>query len=221
MLADFRSLSLGGTCSTLCLLGLLCALGSSLLLLALLDSSETSGGTGLWSLRSSLLDNVEGSTNDGTLSLDCAAGSLLGNFLFVVVVSALSSSAPIRAHFSPTIFCCVSTGFGGSTIPQRYPSCAVFGKEQSMQFGGDSCAGGRGTRSCRSGNGRSCCRHERRACPVNHPVSTSCSCNSMPVLPMRIAPIYFVLHRDRRSWIVVPFQGRSSHRRRYRRRYAY
>lgn len=70
------------------LLGLLGACGSSLLLLALLDSSSACGRPGLRAHAPSLLDNVERGTDDGTLGLDCAAGSLLGYFLFVRVTLA-------------------------------------------------------------------------------------------------------------------------------------
>jgi hypothetical protein len=40
-------------------------------------------------LGSSLFNDIEGSTNDGTLGLDCTARSLLGNFLLVYAVSAI------------------------------------------------------------------------------------------------------------------------------------
>ena len=76
------SLSLGTGSSGLSLLGLLCALGGSALVLTLLDCGLAGGGTSLWSLGSSLLDDVEGSTNDGTLGLDGTAGTLLGNLLY-------------------------------------------------------------------------------------------------------------------------------------------
>jgi hypothetical protein len=36
-------------------------------------------------LASSLFDNIERGTDDGTLRFDCTAGSLLGNFLSVKV----------------------------------------------------------------------------------------------------------------------------------------
>ena len=110
-------------------------------------------------------------------------------------------------------------------IPQRYPSCVVFGKGQSMQCGGVSCAARTGIRSCHFGIGRSCCHHGRRACPVN-------PCNQHSI-PLRI---HFSMHSSlrccprpfnraspprprRKLWGIVPFQGRSSRRRRYRRRY--
>merc|ERR1712230_248842 len=80
-LACDSGVSLCSTGSVLRLLSLLCALGSSSLLLALLDSSLTGGGTGFWSLTATLLDHIEGGTDNSTLRLDGTAGSLLGNFL--------------------------------------------------------------------------------------------------------------------------------------------
>ena len=74
------STTLGG--GVLGLLSLLLALGSGLLLLALLDGLLAGGGTGLGALGAALLDNVEGSTDNGTLGLHDTAGTLLGNFLF-------------------------------------------------------------------------------------------------------------------------------------------
>jgi len=74
-------LSLSSSCSRLGLLSLLRACSSSSLLLSFLDSSKSGGWSGLWSLSSSLLNHIEGSTNNGTLRLDCSAGSLLRNFL--------------------------------------------------------------------------------------------------------------------------------------------
>src|SRR5436853_510059 len=49
--------------------------------------------------------------------------------------------------------------------PQRYPSCAFFGRALSMLFCEGSCAAGKGIRFCHFGNERSCCHLERRACP--------------------------------------------------------
>jgi hypothetical protein len=75
-----------------------------------------------------------------------------------------------------------------NAIPRKYPSCVVFGKGQSMQCDGGSCAAGRGIRSCHSGIGRSCYHHGRRACPAHHSVSNqsflepnpSSSCSASP-----------------------------------------
>lgn len=78
---DLLGLAAGGAGSGLCLVGLLLGLGGSLGLLALLDGGGAGGGAGLGALSAALLDHVEGSTDDSTLVLDCAAGSLLGNFL--------------------------------------------------------------------------------------------------------------------------------------------
>lgn len=78
---DSASLALGSRGGALCLVGLLLALGSSPLLLALLDGGLASGGTGLGALRAALLDHIERCTNDGTLLLDGAASALLGNLL--------------------------------------------------------------------------------------------------------------------------------------------
>jgi hypothetical protein len=112
-----------------------------------------------------------------------------------------------------------------NAIPQKYPSCVVFGKGQSMQCDGGSCAAGRGIRSCHSGIGRFCYHHGRRACPAHHSVSTRLLSNPIPqvlvlpahsIIPCHLIPALVVAHRR----MSVPFQGRSSRRRRYRRRYA-
>jgi hypothetical protein len=89
-----------------------------------------------------------------------------------------------------------------------------------MQCDGDSCAGGRGIRSCHSGIGRSCYHHGHRACPAHHSVSIPyflkpMSPSQRPSRSNRALPL-----RRRVQRIFVPFQGRSSRRRRYRRRYA-
>lgn len=73
-----------GAGSGLGLLGLLLALGSSLLILGVLDGLLASGGTGLGALGSSFLDHVKGSTDDSTLGLDDTATTLLGDFLFFI-----------------------------------------------------------------------------------------------------------------------------------------
>jgi hypothetical protein len=65
----------------LSLLGLLGGLCGGLLLLAFLDGGAAGSGTGLGTLGAALLDYVERGTDDGTLVLDCAAGTLLGDFL--------------------------------------------------------------------------------------------------------------------------------------------
>jgi hypothetical protein len=75
-------LSLGCAGGGLRLLGLLYALSSASLLLAGCDGSLAGSLTGLWSLRSSLLNHVEGSTDDGTLVLNGTARALLRNFLY-------------------------------------------------------------------------------------------------------------------------------------------
>jgi hypothetical protein len=84
---DSGSLTLSGAGGGLGLLGLLDTLSSGSLVLVLLDGGLAGGGTGLWSLGSSLLDHIEGSTNDSTLGLNSTAGSLLGNFLYTQVLS--------------------------------------------------------------------------------------------------------------------------------------
>ena len=66
----------------LCLLGLLNALRSSLLLFAGGDGGLARGLTGFGTLRAALLDYIERGANDGSLVLDCAARALLGNFLY-------------------------------------------------------------------------------------------------------------------------------------------
>jgi len=97
-LACDSGVSLCSTGSVLRLLSLLCALGSSSLLLALLDSSLTGGGTGFWSLTATLLDHIEGGTDNSTLRLDGTAGSLLGNFLLFRVWLA---DVPISPNIQP------------------------------------------------------------------------------------------------------------------------
>ena len=86
LLADLGGLASCTGGGLLRLLGLLRGLGGSLLLLALLDGGGAGGGTGLGSLSAALLDYVERGTDDGTLVLDCAAGTLLGDLLFEVTV---------------------------------------------------------------------------------------------------------------------------------------
>jgi hypothetical protein len=72
----------GGLGSGLGLLSLLHALGGSALLLALLDGGLAGSRAGLGALCATLLDDVEGSTDDGTLGLDCAATAGLGGLLW-------------------------------------------------------------------------------------------------------------------------------------------
>jgi hypothetical protein len=163
-LLSYNSSNLSLCCrsGTLRLLGLLCALCCGTLLLSFLDSGCTGSGTGFGSLGSSLLDHVERGTDDGTLRLDCAAGSLLGNFL--LITDKLASRSPsINSIYNVTA--------PEYAIPQRYPSCVVFGTGRSMQYDEGSCAAGRGIRSFHFGIGRSCYHHERKACPVNHIIS--------------------------------------------------
>lgn len=101
--------------STLRLLSLLRALCCGTLLLALLDCGCAGSGTGFGSLRSTLLDYIERGTDDSTLRLDCAARSLLGNFLLVADVLAPRSSShqfhlqapdPSGCHTSEIPFLC-------------------------------------------------------------------------------------------------------------------
>ena len=81
LLADLGGVASRGRSGALGLLSLLLRLGGGLLLLALLDGGAAGSGTGLGTLAAALLDDVEGGTDDGTLVLDCAAGTLLGDFL--------------------------------------------------------------------------------------------------------------------------------------------
>lgn len=83
---DALTSTLGGAGGVLGLVSLLLALGSGLLLLALLDGLLAGGGTGLGALGAALLDNVEGSTDNGTLGLHDTAGTLLGDFLFTLKI---------------------------------------------------------------------------------------------------------------------------------------
>lgn len=76
------ALASGALSGSLGLLGLLNALGGSALLLALLDGGLAGSRAGLGALRAALLDDVEGSTNDGTLGLDLAAAAGLGGLLW-------------------------------------------------------------------------------------------------------------------------------------------
>lgn len=89
LLADLCGLASSGG-GVLSLLGLLLRVRLSLLLLALLDGGAAGSSTGLRSLGAALLDHVERGTDDGTLVLDCAAGTLLGDFLLNKVVSKVS-----------------------------------------------------------------------------------------------------------------------------------
>jgi hypothetical protein len=81
-----------GLSGVLGLVGLLSLLGSSLLLLGILDGLLAGSGTGLGALVAALLDHIEGSTNDGTLGLDGTAGTLLSDFLFAFEKSPVSNS---------------------------------------------------------------------------------------------------------------------------------
>lgn len=74
----------GALGSGLGLLSLLHALGGSALLLALLDGGLAGSRAGLGALCATLLDDVEGSTDDGTLGLDLAATAGLGGLLWWV-----------------------------------------------------------------------------------------------------------------------------------------
>lgn len=77
---DTAGLALGGS-SLLGLVGLLDLLGLSLLVLDVLQVGGALGSTGLGAHRAALLDDVQGSTNDGTLGLDGTASALLGDLL--------------------------------------------------------------------------------------------------------------------------------------------
>lgn len=81
---DALSSTLASRGGGLSLVGLLLALGSSLLLLGVLDGLLAGSGTGLGALRTALLDHVEGGTDDAALVLDGTAGTLLSNFLFTL-----------------------------------------------------------------------------------------------------------------------------------------
>lgn len=85
-LLDVPSSGLAGGAlgSGLGLLSLLHALGGSALLLALLDGGLAGSRAGLGALCATLLDDVEGSTDDGTLGLDLAATAGLGGLLWWV-----------------------------------------------------------------------------------------------------------------------------------------
>lgn len=78
LLGGDTALGVGGV---LGLLSLLSGLRLLLLGLGVLDGSEAGGGAGLGAHGAALLDHIEGSTDDGTLSLDGTAGALLGNLL--------------------------------------------------------------------------------------------------------------------------------------------
>jgi hypothetical protein len=78
---DSLCLSLGSTCGQLGLVCLLLLLGLGLLVLCILDRGSSGSSTSFWALGASLLDDVEGSTDNGTLVLDGTAGSLLGYLL--------------------------------------------------------------------------------------------------------------------------------------------
>lgn len=158
-------LALGGDGSVLGLLGLLDGSGGGLLLLALLDGGLAGGGTGLGALSAALLDQLEGGTNDGTLSLDGTASALLGDFLWGMLVTlCLFLVPPIVEIMFAYIY--IWNRRTESIVPQRYPCGAGDGTEQSRRYGGGSCAGQTETRTCPCGNGRPCCRHGQRSCPA-------------------------------------------------------
>lgn len=95
LLADISlGLALGGVGGVLGLLSLLDGLSSSLLLLVLSDGLGAGGRSGLGAHGPALLDDIEGSTNDGTLGLDGTASALLGNLLHRVsaILLAFTSS---------------------------------------------------------------------------------------------------------------------------------
>lgn len=177
LLADLSSCgrALSGS-GALGLLGLLGGGAGGLLLLALLDGGGASGVAGLGALGALLLDHIEGSTDDATLGLDGAAGSLLGNLLYLVSVVFSPSNKRELCHLLPKHWkppgvwrYWQTLGLGGyrgaSIVPQRYPCGAGGGTGQSRRCGGGSFFAGRETRTCRSGIGRPCCRHGRRFYP--------------------------------------------------------
>lgn len=77
---DPRS-SLGSVRGGLGLVGLLCRLGSGLLLLAGRDGGLAGSLTRLGALCAALFDHIERGADNGTLALDGTAGALLGDFL--------------------------------------------------------------------------------------------------------------------------------------------
>lgn len=97
---DALSSTLASRGGGLSLVGLLLALGGSLLLLGVLDGLLAGSGTGLGALRTALLDHVKGGTDDATLVLDSTAGTLLSNFLFT-----LKSSVSLVTHSTNVIPC--------------------------------------------------------------------------------------------------------------------
>jgi hypothetical protein len=95
---DALSLALGGGGGALGLLVLLAGGSGGLLLLGLLDGLRAGSGASLRSHGAALLDDIERSTNDGTLGLDGAAGALLGNFLRnTLAVLATEENGPCNA----------------------------------------------------------------------------------------------------------------------------
>lgn len=127
------------------------------------------------------------------------------------------------------------------SVPQRYPSCAASCRGWSMRSCEGSCAGGTETRSCRSGSGRSCCHHGCRACPVYAvstavplhahcmPISCPVRCPAVSASPMSCVRAVLQARCEISTWAGAtrpgarqnaPCQGRSSGRRRSRRRYA-
>jgi hypothetical protein len=172
-------LALGRARCGLGLLGLLDALRGRLLLLAGRDGGLARCFAGFRALRAALLDYVERGADNSALVLDCAAGALLGHFLYARVV--LVNVFPLRDHDHDPRNCMMGCGPWEGFVPQRYPSCVVFGRGLSMRCGGGSCVEGKEIRSCRFGSGKSCYHRGRRACPVHEPVSERVLSNT-PIL---------------------------------------
>lgn len=99
---DLLGLALCGTSSGLGLLGLLQGLGGGLLLLASGDGGSAGGVAGLRALRTTLLDDIKGSTDDGTLVLDGLARALLGDLLYNRYPSVILSSLFLLSFLSGT-----------------------------------------------------------------------------------------------------------------------
>lgn len=165
------SLATSSAGSGLCLLCLLLRFGGGFLFLCVLKSGLTVGSTGFWSLGAARLDHIKGSTDNSTLVLDCAAGSLLGDFLSNRSVWALNNILETCQACKPTClvqnWCCSREVYDMVDEPLRFPSCAFFGRGLSRLFFEGSCVARKAIRFCHSGIGRSCCRHGRRACPIS------------------------------------------------------
>ena len=128
---DALTSTLGGVGGVLGLVSLLLALGSGLLLLALLDGLLAGGGTGLGALGAALLDNVEGGTDNGTLGLHDTAGTLLGNFLFTLKNSSVSTPSCVVSNASKNPFRCPCRIFHVLLSPSVFPVSPFSFRNQS------------------------------------------------------------------------------------------